>query len=185
MSDLSSKEEVIRWLHRINITGGLGMDAHAALDNALLYLRSAPEPPAGYVPIAVLEALQAVLIHADFRSEEEFRDFETAVRLARKVASDADANRTSEPPSDAHMREIIIKDLAVAAWADPEPSVTLENFLAWMRSELQGFAPSETKRCKCGERELEPDAVELRDSLGGLHYPDKPCVNPTKSGSGQ
>jgi hypothetical protein len=40
-----SKEEVIRWLHRINITGGLGMDAHAALDNALLYLRSAPEPP--------------------------------------------------------------------------------------------------------------------------------------------
>jgi hypothetical protein len=42
----SSKEEVIRWLHRINITGGLGMDTHAALDNALLYLRSAPEPPA-------------------------------------------------------------------------------------------------------------------------------------------
>lgn len=39
-----SKEEVIRWLHRINNKGGLGLDAHAALDNALLYLRSTHEP---------------------------------------------------------------------------------------------------------------------------------------------
>jgi hypothetical protein len=46
-----SKEQVILWLHRINITGGLGMDAHAALDNALLYLRSAPEPSPEWQPI--------------------------------------------------------------------------------------------------------------------------------------
>lgn len=47
MNDITrtSKEEVIRWLHRINKQGGLGFDAHAALDNALLYLRGEPAKP--------------------------------------------------------------------------------------------------------------------------------------------
>lgn len=45
--------------------------------------------------------------------------------------------------------------------------------------ELMRFV--ETRRCTCGERGLMADTVELRDSLGSLHYPDKPCTAPTKS----
>jgi hypothetical protein len=32
------------------------------------------------------------------------------------------------------------------------------------------------RRCTCGEREIAPDTVEVRDSFGGLHYPDKQCI---------
>jgi len=37
------------------------------------------------------------------------------------------------------------------------------------------------QQCVCGSYFLGPEAVELRDSLGGMHYPKNPCTAPTKS----
>lgn len=37
------------------------------------------------------------------------------------------------------------------------------------------------QQCVCGEYFLGPDAVELRDSRGGMHYPKNPCTAPTKA----
>ena len=36
------------------------------------------------------------------------------------------------------------------------------------------------QQCVCGGHFLGPDAVELRDSYGGMHYPKNPCTAPTK-----
>jgi hypothetical protein len=52
--------------------------------------------------------------------------------------------RAGQPPEVAQMRAIL-DDIAVAAWADPEPAVTLDSFLAWLRSELQPYVNAPTK----------------------------------------
>jgi hypothetical protein len=64
--------------------------------------------------------------------------------------------RAGQPPEVAQMRAIL-DDIAVAAWAEPEPSVTLDSFLAWLRSELQPYVNAPTKepsRCNCDEHDM-------------------------------
>jgi hypothetical protein len=39
---------------------------------------------------------------------------------------------------------------------------------------LQQGEPT-AKRCCCGTHEWEPDAVQIEDSRGVLHYADRPC----------
>lgn len=63
-------------------------------------------PSKEIVPISVLEALETVLLHADFRDEEAFHDFQNAIVAARKVVDDVEASlaaqqrATDEPPAD-------------------------------------------------------------------------------------
>lgn len=90
---------------------------------------------------------------------------ETPIRMVHELGNRYDVvceklDKLSEPPVECHCIEVAPRNF---------------NFCQDCGGRIQ-------KRCTCGVHEWQRDAVELRDSRGGLHYADRPCTAETTEG---